>query len=837
MPKNLTYISLFSCAGVGCYGFSQQGFQCVATNELIQRRLDIQRHNKKCARNGGYIQGDITKDEIKEKVFDEVKWWKNNKQMDSVDVLIATPPCQGMSVFNHKKSDNEIVRNSLVVESIKMVKEIQPKFFLFENVPAFMDTVCLIAHNEMCSIGDAISIFLSEDYLFYADKINFKNFGSNSSRTRTIVLGVRRDLCNHISPIELFPDRETEQTLLETIGNLNGLLQMGEIDPDDIYHSFRPYPEYMRAWIENLGEGESAFENSDPSRIPYKIGADGKHIENTNKTGDKYKRQIWNKIAPSIHTRNDQLASQNTIHPVDDRVFSIRELMRMMSIPDSFKWVSNDFHGLNQLSIQKKVEFLKKEESNIRRCIGEAVPTKVFYNIAKLIKTFLESTQQKDLFIQALIKEQLLDKPEKLLEFIKNNKKKSGGNYDFATLSRISELACTKRSERAAYYTEKETLNEIFQHLPIIEKDQIKILEPAVGSGNFIPFIIKKYSYAKELIIDVIDIDNDAIAIFNAFKKIYNLPSNVKIKVHTEDFLEFKSKHKYDLIIGNPPFINFTGNNNLQKYRDTFSDNIAKNAAAFFIYKAMEISDYIAYILPKNFLCNSDYYDVRKCITEKRIEKIIDFGTKGFHGVNIETIFMLVNTTRRGGKVSIKSLPKKINIAQAQKYITDSRLPTWVIYRNEQFDGLLERKRFNVFNVYRDRQITKTVTTNGNNVWVIKSRNISRDGETLQHIQGYDSYICKSELETLHISRYLDRDDVFLVPNMTYYPRMMRKPRGTVPNGSVAILSLKYGYEITNDDIKFIASNEFEEFYRIARNHAIRSLNIDSSTIYYFCIQ
>lgn len=40
--KPFTYISLFSCAGVGCYGFKQAGFECVATNELSPRRLVIQ---------------------------------------------------------------------------------------------------------------------------------------------------------------------------------------------------------------------------------------------------------------------------------------------------------------------------------------------------------------------------------------------------------------------------------------------------------------------------------------------------------------------------------------------------------------------------------------------------------------------------------------------------------------------------------------------------------------------------------------------------------------------------------------------------------------------------
>lgn len=41
--KTLTYISLFSCAGVGCFGFKKAGFACIATNELIERRLNVQK--------------------------------------------------------------------------------------------------------------------------------------------------------------------------------------------------------------------------------------------------------------------------------------------------------------------------------------------------------------------------------------------------------------------------------------------------------------------------------------------------------------------------------------------------------------------------------------------------------------------------------------------------------------------------------------------------------------------------------------------------------------------------------------------------------------------------
>ena len=60
-----TYISLFSSAGVGCYGFKEENFYCIATVELLERRLKIQSYNNKCVYNSGYICGDMTKQETK----------------------------------------------------------------------------------------------------------------------------------------------------------------------------------------------------------------------------------------------------------------------------------------------------------------------------------------------------------------------------------------------------------------------------------------------------------------------------------------------------------------------------------------------------------------------------------------------------------------------------------------------------------------------------------------------------------------------------------------------------------------------------------------------------
>lgn len=68
----LNYISLFSCAGIGCFGFKEQGFNCIATNKFVSKGLEIQKYNNKCKLESGYICGDITLNETKNKIFDEL---------------------------------------------------------------------------------------------------------------------------------------------------------------------------------------------------------------------------------------------------------------------------------------------------------------------------------------------------------------------------------------------------------------------------------------------------------------------------------------------------------------------------------------------------------------------------------------------------------------------------------------------------------------------------------------------------------------------------------------------------------------------------------------------
>lgn len=830
MENKFTYISLFSSAGVGCYGFKLEDFNCIATNELIERRLNVQKCNNKCKYDSGYICGDITKDETKAKLFEEINYWKKHEKIDNVDVVIATPPCQGMSVANLKKN-NELNRNSLVVESIKIIKEIKPKIFVFENVSAFLKTACMDVDNNIKSIEQAINDNLSNNYVIMSRVINFKDYGSNSSRTRTLVIGVRNDFEDIISPIDLFPKKKKEKTLKDVIGKLKSLNNFGEIDENDIYHFFRLYPEHMREWIHDLKEGESAFDQKDDNKKPHTI-IDGKIKINAQKTGDKYKRQYWDKVAPCIHTRNDQLASQNTIHPKDDRVFSIRELMNIMTIPKSFKWVDIDEKILNNYSYEEKRKFLKKEEINIRQSIGEAVPTEIFKQIAKNIKNNLSRKNYNLREINKIIKDNKLIDNGNLKKYIEQNK----NVLSFTTLSKIAELSNAERNNEEAFYTNKKLLNYIYKQLPTINKKEIRILEPSVGVGNFIPYIISKYSMAEKLVIDVVDLNDFSLTILKELLKIIDIPENVEINYVNDDFLLHELKYRYDVITGNPPFQKLNSKNKkLISYRENAINKISTNTSSYFLEKAIKNSDNVVMVMPKFLLNTIEYENTRRFIENFNVQSIIDFGEKGFEGVLIETISISINTISKPVNTIVESITNNVIIDQKQKYIMDRKLPYWIIYRNKDFDNVFNKMDFDLFDVFRDRQITNNNTNKQNKgIWVIKSRNISDDGTRIEHISDYDQYIDIKDIKNYDIYNYLNNENIYLTPNMTYKPRVCKLPSNTIVNGSVAILIPHKGVKLNKKDMLFFSTNEYRDFYKIARNYQTRSLNIDKTSVFFF---
>lgn len=501
-----TYISLFSCAGVGCYGFKMAGFECVASNELLEPRIEVQRANHKCKYNSGYICGDATKTEIHQRIYDEIEMWHKKKGLKQVDVVFATPPCQGMSTVNYKKTDHEQIRNSLVVEAIKLIMGIHPKVFVFENVRAFMNSTCTDLSGKDMPIKESIFKNLSKDYNIYWKVINFKDYGVPSSRPRTIVIGTSKELA-HTTPLQLFPTRQNEIPLRDSIGGFPRLAYC-EKDKDDPFHFARPFPKYMLDWIKDLKEGETAFNNPDETK-PYQLDKNGNKIVNKGAyMGNKYRRLIWDRPGACIATRSDIMSSQDTIHPCDNRVLSIRELMTLMTIPDSFQWTDHDA----ELTVANSDDYLKENEGNIRRCIGEAVPTHIGYTIANKIKRMLDYED----FLNGLDVED--------------------ANTNFYIASHSIK----------GFATEPQIVfNDLMRKTTDFEEIKIEV-ESLSSFVVYMPMFTSYYSHVNKIRVDVVTHSPEDEHIFYQILSLIDLGDNVNINViakPTGNYYDFKISH------------------------------------------------------------------------------------------------------------------------------------------------------------------------------------------------------------------------------------------------------------------------------------------------------
>jgi DNA (cytosine-5)-methyltransferase 1 len=213
------------------------------------------------------------------------------------------------------------------------------------------------------------------------------------------------------------------------------------------------------------------------------------------------------------------------------------------------------------------------------------------------------------------------------------------------------------------------------------------------------------------------------------------------------------------------------------------------------------------------------------------------FGRYGFTGVSIETMCLFISPKQKPGKTVVYNMKYNKKYIQDQEYITDKRFPYFIIYRDANFDAVADKLEFDVFDVFRDRQITKAKMCTReipSSIWVIKARNLNDDGSGVTHIDGYDAYIDEATAQSLSVYQYVNNRGVYLTPNMTYNPRVIENLPNVIPDGSVAILIPKDKRKITKKQRLYFSTEEYRAFYTIARNLSTQSINVDKTSVFFY---
>jgi DNA (cytosine-5)-methyltransferase 1 len=191
--NDLSAISLFTCGGIGDLALRASGYEILVSNELHEDRHAVFAFNFPHATA---ITGDIW--EKSEEIVETTRRILAGRELD---LLYATPPCQGMSRNGRGKLLNAIragerpprdERNRLIIPTIEIARALKPKLILLENVPEMEYTAILDGQGEVVSILQYIQRELGGDYCGRAEVVEFADYGVPQCRRRLITVFSRQ---------------------------------------------------------------------------------------------------------------------------------------------------------------------------------------------------------------------------------------------------------------------------------------------------------------------------------------------------------------------------------------------------------------------------------------------------------------------------------------------------------------------------------------------------------------------------------------------------------------------------------------------------------------------
>ncbi len=168
----LTYISLFSGAGGFSIGFNALGYRCLFANDIDE---DAEKTHNLNFPKTPFIRRNIAK-LLPSEILKATKGVKP-------DVIIGGPPCQGFSMMGDKHGSDP--RNQLFKHYVNLVRDLNPKCFVFENVKGLAQ----LHKGEF--LKNLTKDFSACGYDIYFKILNSSDYGVPQNRERVILFGTR----------------------------------------------------------------------------------------------------------------------------------------------------------------------------------------------------------------------------------------------------------------------------------------------------------------------------------------------------------------------------------------------------------------------------------------------------------------------------------------------------------------------------------------------------------------------------------------------------------------------------------------------------------------------
>ena len=322
-------LSTFAGGGGSSTGYRLAGGKILAINEFVEEAQNTYREN--------YPNTTIVPGDIKE-LTGTYLMEQAGVKVSELDILDGSPPCSAFSMagsishgggnthadaFNKTKQYSDIkgVSNveDLFFEFLRVAKDIKPKVIIGENVEGLTMGEAKEYFHKIQNTFEEIG------YLIVADVLDASYFGVPQSRKRCFFIGVREDVAdaiglNFMTMYQLYPDKNEFRT---TLGEaINDVVNEDKEELDYLIDKISPEKAVGKTLMKMPKDPDKVLTGMD-------YHEKGHHFN--------LKRSSLRKPCPTITAMGNLAGVAGTCHPTEDRKFTIKELKRIMSLPEDFK--------------------------------------------------------------------------------------------------------------------------------------------------------------------------------------------------------------------------------------------------------------------------------------------------------------------------------------------------------------------------------------------------------------------------------------------------------------------------------------------------------------------
>lgn len=339
-------IDLFAGVGGMSLGFEQAGFDVLAAVEIDPIHCASHEFN--------FPNCTMIPNSVAAISGAEIRKLADIGTMD-IDVVFGGAPCQGFSMIGKRAFDDP--RNQLVFHFVRLISELNPKFFVFENVKGLTQGKHRQFLDEIITEMDKIGYSLSLPYKV----LNAADHGVPQERHRLFLVGARED-----QSLPSYPEKADHiTTVWDAIGdlpNLDDFPQLWEKDAVTVtWKSKSEYARRMRGYLQDdsdfshprmtdpnilTSSTRTAHSELSQSRFLSTLNGDTEPISRFKKLA---KDGYCNTLRAGTDSARGAFTSPRPIHPVFPRVISVREAARLHSYPDWFRFHSTKWHGFRQI--------------------------------------------------------------------------------------------------------------------------------------------------------------------------------------------------------------------------------------------------------------------------------------------------------------------------------------------------------------------------------------------------------------------------------------------------------------------------------------------------------